>query len=529
MGLLRAPAMRVPRSKPMLSDGQEGFTGYNSDGLYTRLNANDIALMNNVRVLRDGSVAKRPGMVGVANNITGQFPLFAAAWNRATAGGEIIVSGGASGSGKVYKVVVTGNAGATTSLSTTSVLHTGAAHFRDGTAECLYMACGSGKLSKWDGTTFSDRSIGLTLNLKYVWVYNQRLFGVTASDQTLYWSGLNNGDSIGDTTGGGGSATVRTYGGAVLVGGFALGSSNILLHRNAVSIFRGTTFDDINITAGVAGHSPTLGAVSERGYTVVGDTGYMMTTEGLAVITEAGVMLVKETGIIDPCADDLRQFPANGARVSMAYNVRAEELWIWTGGGTTGNGTCSYYIYRPIARKFTGHSTGIGGAADDAQQFVAAYLNTGAPQFLVNNNGALYGFDFVVQTGSSSYEKYDDVNSAYNSFFRCRRLFTSDAKSEKAWRWLYVTMGQSYTTFGVAPVAAGTDSKCKVTYQPVGGSSVTQSTPTILSERVNILPLSGTGPAIDITITDASTSNTSQGWRCTAVSVEGASLGERGG
>jgi hypothetical protein len=524
-GPLKGSKMKVPSGKPRVSDAQESFGGgYNSAGLYAPVAPNEFAAMSNVRVLRDGSIAKRPGFTQLAAP-TSATPWYVASWNRISAGGEVIMTAGVAGSGTVDKVIVTANSGAVTSISTTSMGHPGYAHFRDGSAECLYLAAGSGKLSKWDGTTFTDRNVGLSLNLKYVWVYNQRLFGVTASDQTLYWSGLNNGDTIGDTSSGGGSATIRTYGGLKIIGGFALGGSNVILHESAVSVFRGTTFDDINITAGVTGLSGALGCVSEHGYAVVGSTGYVMTTEGLATVTEAGVRLVKDSGIADPCAEELRVYPRHGTNVSMAYNVRAEELWIWMGGGgvTTG-GTSNLFIYRPAFGKFTGHASP-GSGSDRFKQLIAGYLNTGAPQIMWDTEGTLLGWDFIE---GGTYDRYtDSSNGAYSSFFQCRRFFTNRKASEKSWRTLNVLAGPLGVSLSSSLQAVGTDTALRALYTPVGESQVTVTSPTILSERSNFLQLSGSGPAIDVKISDAGTTTT-KGWRVLSVGVEGFDLGERG-
>lgn len=168
------------------------------------------------------------------------------------------------------------------------------APFRDGAGEALYICTGTkvgGQLAKVTAALVLTGAIGLPLALSKIWVYNQRLYGVNWADvfPKLYWSAINNGDSIGDVATGGGSAIIRTGVSGNLVGGSALGETNVLFHSNGFSKFQGLTQDDIDIQGGTTGHTPEIGPFNGYSWVTVDTEVWMLSNKGLARVTETSV------------------------------------------------------------------------------------------------------------------------------------------------------------------------------------------------------------------------------------------------
>jgi hypothetical protein len=159
-------------------------------------------------------------------------------------------------------------------------------------------------LNKWNGTTLTA-DIANAATVGRIWVYNQRLFGVTGTNQTLFWSALNNGDSLGYAAGGGGEAVVRTFGNSALVGGAALGDTNILFHRTGVSLFTGWTQDDISIATGTRGLSQETGTIAPGTIVAVDGAVVFLSVTGVYAITGGGLTPISP--LIEPVIADLDQ------------------------------------------------------------------------------------------------------------------------------------------------------------------------------------------------------------------------------
>lgn len=199
------------------------------------------------------------------------------------------------------------------------------AAFRDGTGECVYIADG-GLLNKWTGAAVSVDLAG-TPSVAQLVAYNQRLYGISTTDQTLYWSALNNGDSLGVTASGGGSAVVRTFGGQQITALAVVGGSLLLFHANAISRFTGYSQTDINIDAGAIGHASGVGTLAPRSVVVVNidgsDVALFLTKQGLFLANEGGVAPVPS-----PFNRDLGDYTNNDwYEVHAVHHPLNREVW----------------------------------------------------------------------------------------------------------------------------------------------------------------------------------------------------------
>jgi hypothetical protein len=536
-GPLRPPQMKASPSRPKVTDSQESFVGGQNPKAGTNIVSPDqCAAMTNVRLVRDGEIGKRPGLRKLTPGATVlpttarfyQSPfgsLNVLALDDAAAAKRFTYAGGTS-----YTVT------ALASLGASYASGVGSAAFRDASADVVYIAArdtsAAKGMIKWDGagTITEDIASGSVTGLSQLWVYNQRLFGVKGTPgglgmgglgQTVYYSGLNNGDTMAVVASGGGSATIRTYGGQALVGGFALGNSNFLLHQNAISVFRGTTFDDINITAGTSGVAPNIGY--PMAWRVIDQVGYVLTAEGLFLASEGGFRPAATADRPDPIATFLRSttddFSPGGAGASwfVLDNARRNEVWciIQTRSGA-GTVTPRIYIWNTLYGRFTGQCT---------LSFRLAHADV-----ILDSNGQplmaftkyltadLFATDFLL----ASNQVYQDDGSSYTSSVQLRRMFTQAPSALKAWRKATVQMGS-----GAGETAATNGSATGATLSYTTSGATVADTTDLKAQQANEIQLSGQGDSIDLTITDGGLSST--GWSVLRAEVEGASYGARGG
>lgn len=305
--------------RPQVRDGQADCRGgLNTAAAADQLGQNELRRADNAHLTEFGGASKRRGTqrthaaaIGSGNPVRGGY-----SWQQAASTQQLAVSNGLLHTG-TYSIGMTWTARAGALSSTAQI---GFAHFRDGSGEAAYIADG-GPLNKWDGATHTV-NIASTPNLARVWVYNGRLYGVTGIDQTLHYSALNNGDSCGVVAGGGGAQIVRSFGAQSLVGGMALGASNILFHREGVSRWTGWTQDDITVDPRAI--SAEVGTIAPGSLVQVENVGFFLSDRGFYQVTESGVTPISEK--IEPTIAALSH--ANFSRVVAAHHrARREVLW----------------------------------------------------------------------------------------------------------------------------------------------------------------------------------------------------------
>lgn len=509
-------------SRPVLGDVQNGFAGgFNGFGSQVPIPENQFVSMQNVRVVRDFEMAKRPGMRSLVSLTNA--PISLNFWRADSTTAQIIV---VDVIGTKYVGTFDPSTGAITLTSNIAVgdssLGESGAHFVTGGADEFYLSSNSGKVYKQTASARLGASTPTGLN--YLWVYNQRLFGCKTTDQTVYWSALNDGDTLGDTASGGGSATIRTFGGGVVRGGFALGSVNVIVHDSALSVFRGRTFDDISIQAGTEGLSADVGGIYNNSFRAIDGVGYVVSSKGLFTITEAeGVQPFERAGRYDPIAAMART-NWDGENVLIADNIRAGEIWfsmaVRPAAGQSA--TPTIYILNKRLGQFTGQITlPVGWSVEGLVS--AGYAATGSiyPQIVLaiagSSSHALAGCDF----SDTTLEVFQDLGANYTSSVRCRRFFTGAPRNTKAFRRAYVEMGSG----ALGSASAGSSTGASLSYTtPVGGA--VSDTTNLGAGATNIIQLSGQGQYVDVTLTDGGTSST--GWSVTSLEVEAFDYGKRG-
>ncbi len=494
------------RNRPMLEDTQTGFAGgLNTTGDSFSVASNQVTRADNARLTQFGSAMKRLGTQRVqdaefGNAIQGGF-----CWQRAASVEHVLLSEGVFYTGDTaYAIGMTWTAetlaaGAALSDST----YTSWAAFRDGSGEVLYLADG-GPLIKWDGTTLTRITTGGTpANIARLAVYNQRLLGISGEDQTVYYSALNNGDTLGITGSLGGSAVVRTFGDQKLTNLLTLRDSLALFHVSGISRFVGLTQEDIAIATGVQGFSSDVGTLMPRSAISVDGQGFFLSDRGAYAITDGGVSALDSPRHPDPTVPLTAALPTDYLPIVNAVHDRKnrEIRWAIPDAGA--------YVYNYRLRAWTGPWNGI-------------YLDTHttAQWEAVDENGAslvLFGSeDGILRRSDAPGLYYDDVledgtaGDTFSLVLGCRRFFTRNPSADKAFRWMYLfadigssasamitwsTPSGAYSYTLRASIGAGVWGSTTWGGFIWGGTGGTGA-------RTFAIPMGGRGTYVDVTIAD---------------------------
>jgi hypothetical protein len=372
------------------------------------------------------------------------------------------------------------------------------AAFRDATGEVVYVADG-GALNKTDGATTTLNLAG-TPNVTRIWVYNRRLFGTgnPASPQTVYWSDLDNGDTLGVVASGGGEAVVRTFGQSNLVTGATLKASSLMFHRGGVSRFTGWSQDDIAIQSGTQGVSSDVGTIIPQGVIAVENQAFFMSDRGFFTIDDYGVTNISRK--IHPVFSDQFDFSQAGG-VVVGHNKLFEEIWWFLPG-------LGCYVYNYDRKAWTGPMSGLFLDVD-ITGFISARNATGEPIMLATaDNGFVYHID-------APNAQADDVRSdgtqgnAIVMAAQLRRFFAKSLPTRKAWRWVYLTAqlrGNRSVQLEMSTETSSAAVPVTGAYGDVWDPSEVWDPTQVWSGIDQILyrvPAGGTGQYLDVTIADS--------------------------
>lgn len=481
--------------KPV-TDIQEGFAGgLNVTADVSQLAPNEMRRAENGRLTTFGAFTKRLGTqrthaaaIGGGSAIRGGF-----AWRQPGSVTQLAIANGTLHTGTyAIPMVWTAQVGALDASAYPSF-----APFRDATQEVCYIADG-GLLNKWNGTAFTV-NIASTPNIARIALQNQRLFGISGVDQTLYYSPLNNGDGLGTGVTDSGSAVIRTFGNQELKALLALGDSLVLFHREGISRFTGYTSEDISLATGTRGISSDAGTIAPDSVVAVENTGYFLTDRGVYRVTEAGVAPVSQK--IESVVSALDQTQFN--RVKSAHHRAYREIWFYFP-----DVGCYVYNYRLDA--WSGPMTGL------FTDFVPYALwqstdATGLPIVLVGMSDG-----FVRRVDSPGLFKDDYLSTgaggtAFTSICQLRRMYFGAPEEEKAFRRAEIQVDlKGSVTYGFQ-YSNGTQSGSKtLTVTPGtvwGGSGTVWGTSTWGSGGTGSqeVQIGGRGNYLDTTLSDDGT------------------------
>lgn len=514
--MARSPLIRVPRSRAqapsrrIVSDGQSRFDGgLNISADSSQLQPNQVRRAQNCRLTVFGGLLKRLGSQNLhASAIGGGEPVRGGFHWKKDDGSvqELSVSDGKLNYG-TYGIPMTWTEVASPTFASSSVYPVFAA-FRDATQEVVYIADG-GKLLKWDGATLTRSAT--TPDVSFIWVYNQRLYGCSQADAILLASGLNDGDELGVISGEGVQVPIRTFGESVVLGGSALGVSNVILHSDGISVWTGVTQDDIAVQAGTLGLSPDVGTINARSLVATETELYFLSDRGFYAANAAGIRRISTT--LDP---DILGLFTNSANLCAANNRFYREIEFYLP-------DIGFYAFNYQLQAWTGPWNG-------------GYISPVTHSCWESEDSA--GTPIVLVGGSTGFVKQMDVSDAYKDnvlsdgtggtaitmIAQFRREFFGDPPSDKALRFAYLLIALNGSTVSGLSWATATMSG-SFTLTQTGG--VVWGTPSMVwgsfiwgsgDAQEYRIQLSGRGAYVDFTFTEAGTNTPPliSGIRCEA-------------
>lgn len=218
--------------------------------------------------------------------------------------------------------------------------------FRDASADVVYIADG-GLLNVWNGTTLTTNIVG-TLDVTNLAVHNQRLWGCgnAAFPDSIFYSALNNGDTLANGAASGGQIIVRTFSDETVVGLASVNTSLLIFHRRGISRLTGYGQDDITVAP--QGLTADVGTIAPRSIVSIGNLGFFVSERGLYSCNESEVSAVGTVDTPDPLLPVIRNLTsAQVANISATFNRATRELWINVP-------TYGVYVYHTVLRAWSG-------------------------------------------------------------------------------------------------------------------------------------------------------------------------------
>jgi len=369
-------------------------------------------------------------------------------------------------------------------------------------ADAVYIADG-GLLNSWDGSALVSDIVN-TVAVDTIQVHNQRLWGCGNSTypDSIFYSSLNNGDTLGYGTGGGGQIVVRTFGDERIVGLASVNTSLLIFHRRGISRLTGYGQDDI--TASPAGLTADVGTIAAKSIAASNNVAYFISERGLYRCNESEVAAVGTPQKPDPILPIIRQLSsANFDKIRAVINRATKELWITIPG-------YGCYQYHTVLDAWSGPWDGAYTSPDTTALFETINSN-GLPVVLRGDASGWVSLCDAPSVYKDNVAAAGTGGDVYTMIAQFHRQYMNDPALAKALRWGYLTAqlngSDSCSVSWTTDEATGTH---QLPPSPGGfwsaalswGSGV-WSGPQSRNYRV---PMGGTGYYVDVTITDSGTS-----------------------
>lgn len=385
------------------------------------------------------------------------------------------------------------------------------AQFRDASGDALYIADGGAlnKLTVAAGPVFTlDTDLAGTASVRQIMVFNQRLWGSGSATfpQAVFFSALNNGDSLGVGASSGGQINVRTFGQQNVTELAALGTSLLIFHKSGLSRITGFGQDDT--IASPAGISADVGSVSPEATVRVGNICYFVNVRGLFVATADGVSPVNTPEKPDPLSSILGTLTETQlGNVTAAYSKAFRELYIHI--PTTGT-----FVYQTVLGSWSGpwdgawlDTTSLAMAEVGNADNEPVILTGHSSGFVEEMDSTLIFTDNAPSDGSAG--------SAFSMRVTARRMFFGDFATMKSFRWGYILADLGGADLSYVGWQTGQSGGTVLLEQPDAEFLVTEAGDTLITESGILLaasttiqsirfPMWGRGYYMDITVEDTS-------------------------
>ncbi len=390
--------------------------------------------------------------------------------------------------------------GASPSMST-SVTPSFAEFLQLAGTDSVYIADG-GLLNRYTGTTLTTNIAG-TPSVNVLCVHNERLWGCgdPTYPDSIWYSALNDGDSLGIGASSGGQIIVRTFGDQNVIGLISLATSLMIFHTTGVSRLTGYGQDDVTVTpSGITGDVGTIAAFAIQR---VDNLVYFVSGRGLYRASEQQVEPVNTPEKPDPLSVILPNMTsANIANIRMTLNRATHELWIHVPGYGT-------YIYHTILQSWAGPWT--DGYESPVTTCLFEAINTNG--YPVTLRGDASGFVSECDRPNVYLDNVAADGSGGTTFamaLQCKRFYCGDPDVAKAWRFGYVLAqlsGANATTVNwVTDSTASAEALPPSVGGTWGGSGTTWGAGTwgSVPQTSYRVQLDGNGYYIDVSVVDSS-------------------------
>lgn len=485
-----------------LQDSQLRFDGgLNAVSDELALTPTQIRKAVNTRLTSFGALVKRGGTKRVTDTLVNRIQN-GTTWYKAGTTPKIVFVC----NGNLYSTVYGSTPWSLTNVSS-ALANTGSpafAAFRDGSNDVLYISDG-GALNKWDGTTFTANIVGTTSTTSIV-VHNERLWGCGNSGfpNSIFYSALNNGDSLGNGAAGGGQIVVRTFGNEEVIGLASLGTSLLIFHRRGISRLTGFGQDDITVDP--AGLTPDVGLIAPKSIAVIDNVCYFVSERGLYRCTEAEVASVSTPDTPDQLLPIIRNLSSSQfAEIRAVMNRATRELWISIP-------SVGLYPFHTTLQAWAG-PWDTGYISPDTTALWEASNTSGLPVIL---KGDASGWVSLTDAFGSTGVNKDNVlpddsgGTVYSMTTQLRRMYCGDDALAKSLRFGYLSAQLNGSKS--CAVTWKTDATADGYQLPLSNESVWGTgtwTGSVFwggaSSQNYRVQMSGTGYYIDVTIIDSST------------------------
>lgn len=455
----------------------------------------------NLRLTEFGAATKRGGTQRISTNAidAGETVQNGFTWRKHGATPQILaVVDGAlyTATYGSFPIAWTSHVGA---LSTT--ISPSFAQFRDtGGNDVVYIGDG-GLLNKWDGVTLTTDIAG-TVGATNIVVHNQRLWscGCAVAPTSIFYSSLDNGDTLANGSAGGGQIIVRTFGDETVVGLVSVNTSLLIFHRRGISRLTGFGQDDIEVQP--AGVTSDVGTIAKGSIVAFENVAYFISERGLYICNEAEVAAIGTAESPDPLSPIIRQLSSSEFdRIRCILNRATKELWI----SIPGYGC---YQYHTTLKAWSG-PWDTGYISPDTTCFFETLNTSGLPVVLKGDESGWVSLCDAPSTFTDNAAANGTPGTRYAMTAQLHRMYCGDDALAKSLRWGYLTASlkgsdQCRVEWNTG-VAFGSWSLPPSTDETWGGAGTQWGTGVWggAGSQSYRIPMGGTGYYIDISLIDS--------------------------
>lgn len=489
-------------AREVLQDAQPRFDGgLNTVSDDAALAPTQMRVATNARLTDFGAVTKRGGTQRVSSaaidageEVQGGFN-----WRKDTGASEIL----AVVDGTLYTTTYGSFPLTWTAESGTldTVSRPGFAKFRDANGDDVVYIGDGGLLNKWDGTTLTTNIAG-TIGAKNITVHNERLWscGCGVSPQSVFYSDLNNGDTLGDAANGGGEIIVRTFGDQVVVGLASVNTSLLIFHRRGISRITGFGQDDTLVAP--AGVTADVGTIAAGSIVEADNVAFFVSERGLYRCNEAEVAPVGTPEKPDPLLPIIRQMTAAELDdIRSVLNRATRELWVYLP-------LRGVFIYHTLLNSWSGPWE-TGYLSPETTAVFEVVDTNNLPVIFKGDVGGWVSLCDAPDVFLDNVAADGTGGERYSMVVQMHRLYAGDDAEAKALRWGYLTAqldgSDQCSVAWSTGISAGTyqiQGDASFTW---GGTNTSWGTGTWGGQgsRNFRIPMGGTGYYIDMTISDS--------------------------